>query len=183
MGRSLVVPGGLVGHLRRGLFGELGYAAQELSLIALERGGDASEGLYTEPLRAFDAGRALLDTVGWRGIGEQSDVEIDLALHPLLVLRALQAEHVALVDQLREIPLRRENHDLAAARVRRLEQFVALVEGEVRRLARREAENPLERSMFAAARRPPLRVGSSSRGGRRGTRRRHARERPRGSRR
>src|SRR5271170_2972520 len=100
----LAVPSDIVPYLRRGLFGEWGFAAEDISNRALQFGSGASSNFYREPLEAFDAGRALIDEIGWRNKRSQTDVEINLSLHPQLVLRALRKEHLVLTDQLAEMP-------------------------------------------------------------------------------
>lgn len=52
MNTQLIVPAGFVSYLRGGLFGEWGYAAEQLSSLALEFGGNAPDGAYLAPPRA-----------------------------------------------------------------------------------------------------------------------------------
>src|ERR1700723_3441985 len=99
----LTVPAAFVADLRSGLFGEWGFAAENLSNLALTFSGRGPEQVYEAPLRAFDAARALLNTTGWRVQAVESNVEIDLGLHPSVVLQALRNEQEALVDRLQEV--------------------------------------------------------------------------------
>jgi hypothetical protein len=134
----LTVPANLVPCLRSGVFGEWGFAAEDIADRALQFGSDASDDAYRVPLKAFDAGRALLDAVGWRAEGSQADVEIDLSLYPQLVLKALTSEQLALSDRLTELPPTgsKDARDVVIARSEALNAFLKLVKLQVRRLGR-----------------------------------------------
>jgi hypothetical protein len=114
MSAVLIVPADFVPVLRSGLLGEWGFAAEDLSTLALQMGSDASSRTYREALELFDASRALLDLVGWRLEHHQAEVCVDLGaseLYPAIVLRALTGERAALVAHLEEMP-RRTNESL-----------------------------------------------------------------------
>jgi hypothetical protein len=155
----LTVPGGYVAYLRSGIFGEWGFAAEELSVLALGFGSSAPHG-YGEPLETFDAARALLDTIGWTDENQQSDVDIDLGSYPLLVLNALKHEYAALLAQFQELPktTSKEVSDFAAARVAALDDFVKAVETQVERLPIGPPKEPARR--FA----PVSTIGTPRRG-------------------
>ncbi|HEY3828246.1 MAG TPA: hypothetical protein VGL57_03510 [Solirubrobacteraceae bacterium] len=126
----LTVPATHVADLRSGLFGEWGFAAESLSNLALTFSGHGPERVYEVPLRAFDAVRALLNTIGWRVQPVEADVEIDLSLHPSVVLRALRSEQEALVDRLQEVagtPIPEDAHQAMQAHVKELREFIANV--------------------------------------------------------
>jgi hypothetical protein len=153
----LTVPSEIAPYLRRGLFGEWGFAAENISNMALQFGSGASSNAYRIPLEAFDAGRALIDEIGWRDTKRsQTDVEINLSLHPKLVLRALRKEHLILTDQLAEMPrtASKQARDSLSARIETLGEFVKRVNAHARRLGL--AESQAASSMII-----PPRVGSS----------------------
>jgi hypothetical protein len=140
----LTVPSDIVPYLRRGLFGEWGFAAEDISNMALQFGSDASSNSYREPLEAFDAGRALIDEIGWRDKkGSQADVEINLSSRPQLVLRALRKEHLVLADQLAEMPrtASKQARDSINARIEALGEFVERVKTQARRLGHAEPQS------------------------------------------
>jgi hypothetical protein len=132
----LTVPANLVPYLRDGLFGEWGFAAEDIADRALQFGSNASRDIYSEALEAFDAGRTLLDAVGWCDEGIQADIEINLALHPKLVLRALKSESRMIAERVREMP-RNENKEARnteTARATVLRMFARSVQEQIRRL-------------------------------------------------
>jgi hypothetical protein len=143
MDTTLTVPASLVRHLRRGLYEEWGSTAEEISDLALRRGSKVPKRFYDRLRVDFNAGCAYLDTVGWKNSKSEGDVEINLSLRPTFILKALRCEHVALVDQLREIPLDKNNHKTFSARIDALEDFIKGVERQVRRLSRLQVADPL----------------------------------------
>jgi hypothetical protein len=104
MSTTLTVPAGLVADLRTGLYCEWGCAAEHLGNLALAFEARGPVNVFDKSLKAFDAARSLLDTVGWRTQPVEQAVEIDLELHPLVVLKALRTAQDALADHLGEIP-------------------------------------------------------------------------------
>ena len=109
MNAVLIVPAEYVANLRSGLWGEWGFAAEDLSTLALQMGSDASARTYREALELFDASRALIDLVGWRRERHEVEVCIDLGareLYPAIVIKALSGERAALVAHLEEMPRR-----------------------------------------------------------------------------
>lgn len=141
MGTTLTVPSCFVPYLRSGLIGEWGFVAEDASRRALRFGVDASEELYRESREAFYASCELLDVIGWRNTSPQTDIDIDLTLHPTLVVKALRGTHGVLVDQLEEIPSN-ENRNAALTRVKALGDFVKVVERQVRRASGHQADDP-----------------------------------------
>jgi hypothetical protein len=160
MSEILNVPRAHVAYLRNGLIGEWGFAAEELSTLALGFGSSAPHG-YGEPLETFDAARTLLNAIGWTDNPSQNDVEIDLGSYPLLVLKALKHEYSALLAQFQELPKKtsKEVSDFAAARVAVLDDFVKAVETQVERLPIGPPKEPARR--FA----PISAIGTPRRGG------------------
>jgi hypothetical protein len=153
----LTVSSDMVPYLRRGLFGEWGFAAEDISNRALQFGSDTSRNFYREPLEAFDAGRALIDEVGWRDNKKsQADIEVNLSLGPQLVLRALIKEHLVLTDQAAEMPrtASKQARDSISARIEALGEFVERVKAQARRLGLAEPQSAS--SMII-----PPRIGSS----------------------
>jgi hypothetical protein len=131
MEAMLTVPAVYVADLRSGLFGEWGFAAESLASLALMFGGRGPEEAYERQLRAFDAVRTLLNAIGWRVQPIEIDAEIDLGLHPAVVLRALQNEQEALVDRLQEVtgtPIPEDTHQAMLAHAEGLKEFRASVE-------------------------------------------------------
>jgi hypothetical protein len=138
----LMVPSEIVPYLRRGLFGEWGFAAEDISSRALQFGSGARSNFYREPLKVFDAARALIDEIGWRDKRSQTDVEINLGLYPQLVLRALKKEHLVLTDQLAEMPRtasERARHSVGT-RTEVLGEFVKRVKMQARLLGLAETQ-------------------------------------------
>lgn len=130
----LTVPAKLVPQLRSGLFGEWGFAAEDISRHALQFGSEAPDDVYRKPLETFDAGRALLDAVGWRTNSSQADVRLDLSRHrlyPRLVTGALANEQFALVERLEEMPKTtiEEVRQAVRAQIEALDEFIAVIEG------------------------------------------------------
>jgi hypothetical protein len=145
---ALTVPSCFVPYLRSGLIGEWGFIAEEASRRALTFGSNASEHLYREPREAFYASCELLDAIGWSNTSSQTDVEIDLAMYYMLVVKALRGAHGVLVDQLEERP--KEDQSDVLPRVEALGDFVKVVERRVRRLGYRQTEGPSARSASPA---------------------------------
>ncbi len=109
MSPVLLVPAEYVANLRSGLLGEWGFAAEDLSILALQSDNDVSARMYRKALGLFDTSRALLDLVGWRSERHEVEVCIDLdagELYPTVVINALTSERVALVAHLEEMPRR-----------------------------------------------------------------------------
>jgi hypothetical protein len=159
MKATLTVPAGYVRYLRGGLFGEWGYAAEQLSSLALEFGGNTTDGAYLVPLHTFFTILALLGDIGWKDSDTQGDVVINLAIGGINVVNGLKDEHRALVEQLDEMPkrTRKAMRDAASAKVAEFGEFVKEVEAQVRRLSRQ----PLKPSMNHSTTRPPLRATQS----------------------
>jgi len=133
MDTALVVPSDFAPDVRSGLFGEWGFAAEKLSVMALQLGGDASGGVFREPLELFDAGRALLDLVGWQREQADREIHIDLSAHhlyPAILCKALRNERSALAAYLDDVP--RCGSDYARHSLRRriaaLEDLVVCIE-------------------------------------------------------
>lgn len=135
----LTVPADFVPDLRSGLFGEWGFAAEDLANMALQFGGHAPGGVYRDPLESFDASRTLLDVVGWRSQTPPTEISIDLGWHhlyPKILTKALVNEQIALAERLEEMP--RTTSEYARQSMRRrietLGSLAAAVEAKAQRL-------------------------------------------------
>jgi hypothetical protein len=140
MSTMLVVPAGFVRYLRHGLFSEWGFVAEDISTLASACGSKATKRQFDELRQAFDAGCAYLDTIGWCDVSSQGDVEIDLGLRPMMVIKALEGEHESLADHLTEIPMDKVNHDAVSARVEELREFVKTARKHAREFSRSQAK-------------------------------------------
>jgi|SRR5580704_17838401 hypothetical protein len=136
METTLTVPAAFVADLRSGLFCEWGFAAENLSNLALTF-GSRSEEVYESPLRAFEAARTFLGAVSWRDQSVESDTEIDIGLYPALVLRALQSQYEALVDRLGEVagtPIPEDAYLAIVTHAEGLREFITSVETRVEQI-------------------------------------------------
>lgn len=150
----MTVPAAFVADLRSGLFCEWGFASESLSNLALTFGGHGPEEVYEAPLRAFEAARTYLDAVSWRDQPVETDTEIDLGLHPSVVLRALQNQHGALADRLQEVvgtPIPEDTYQALLAHAEGLYEFITSVETLVEQII---GEQPTE-DAIAVRRMPP----------------------------
>jgi hypothetical protein len=138
MNTRLTVPAGFVSYLRGGLFGEWGYAAQQLSSLALEFGGNAPDGAHLVPLHTFFTTYMLLAEIGLKDNDAQGDVVVSIGIGGLYVVNGLKSEHRALVEQLDEMPrtTRKAMRDAASAKVAEFGEFVMAVEERVNGLNR-----------------------------------------------
>jgi hypothetical protein len=132
----LTVPANLVPYFRSGIFGEWGFTAEDIAQRALQFGSSSQgKATYRELLEAFEAGYVLLDAVGWCEESVPVDAEINLALHPQMILRSLKNERELLIDQRREMPKRdKDSRNAVAAQVAALDAFVKLIEIQLRQL-------------------------------------------------
>ncbi|HEX3391804.1 MAG TPA: hypothetical protein VHS55_04515 [Solirubrobacteraceae bacterium] len=104
MTAMLTVPGETARQLRKGLHIELGGAAQDLEEITLKRDQVIHTDWYEEPLRRFDAIRALLDEIGWSDIDPPAEeMCIDLDAHRQAVTRALETVLLVADDDMKEL--------------------------------------------------------------------------------
>jgi hypothetical protein len=156
---QLVVPAGYVSYLRGGLFGEWGYAAEQLSSLALQFGGNAPDDAYVVPLHRFFTTYALLSDIGLKENNAQGEVVVNLSIGGVYVLNGLKVEHRMLVERLDEMPkaTRKAMRDAASAEIAEFGEFVKAVEEQVNSLNRRQ-ERPATTHPPA---RPPLRAKSS----------------------
>jgi hypothetical protein len=159
MKATLTVPAGFVTYLRKALFGEWGYANEQLANLSLQLGSNASEGAYSAPLHSFFTILTLLCEIGWHDNHAQGDVVINLAIGGSYVVKGLRQEYMVLEDQLAEMPkrTRKAMRDAASAKVAEFGEFVKEVETQVRRLS----NQPVKPSMNHSTSRPPLRATPS----------------------
>jgi|HubBroStandDraft_1064217.scaffolds.fasta_scaffold90925_3 hypothetical protein len=159
MSTQLTVPAGFVSYLRGSLFGEWGYAAEQLSSLALEFGGNAPDGTYLAPLHTFFATYLLLAEIGLREDAAQRDVIVNLSIGGTHVVKGLRDEHRILMEQLDEMPrrTRKAMRDAASAKVAEFGEFVQAVEERVNGLNRRPERPPTTHPPS----RPPLRAEPS----------------------
>lgn len=159
MKATLTVPAGFVPYLRKGLFGEWGYANEQLASLSLQFGSRAPDGTYSQPLHTFFTIFTLLFEIGSKDNDVQGDVVVNLAIGGPYVVKGLQHEHLALQDQLGEMPKRTRTamRDAASAKVVEFGAFVKEVEEQVNRLNRQ----PVKSSANHATSRPSLRVKPS----------------------
>ncbi len=136
MEATVIVPSVFVKYLRSGLFREWGYAAEQLSSLALEFGGGAPDGAYGEPLQAFGTIGIVLGEIGWKDTDRRGDVTINLHIGGAYVVKGLKHEHMTLAEQLNEMPkrTRKAMRDIAKAKVEEFGEFVRAVESRVNRL-------------------------------------------------
>jgi hypothetical protein len=164
MEANLIVPAVFVQYLRGSLFGEWGYAAEQLSSLALEFGGNAPDGAYLVPLHTFFTTYALLAEIGLKENAAQRDVVVNLSVGGTYVVKGLKDEHRILMEQLDEMPkkTRKAMRDAASAKVAEFGEFVQAVEEQVdglnRRLERPATTHPPSRPPL---RTKPSRVGRS----------------------
>jgi hypothetical protein len=138
MNTQLTVPASFVSYLRGSLFGEWGYAAEQLSSLALEFGGNAPEGAYLVSLHTFFTTYALLAQIGLQENAAQGDVVVDLCIGGRYVVNGLKDEHRILMEQLDEMPkkTRKAMRDAASAKVAEFGDFVKATEERVNSLNR-----------------------------------------------
>jgi len=147
MSSIFLVPADYVRDLRSGLLGEWGFAAEDLSTLALQMGSEASARTYREALELFDACRALIDVVGWRRERHEVEICIDLSaneLYSAIVIKALTGERTTLVASLEEMPSRTNEYvrQLMRSRIGALGELIASAEDKAETLrpqARRTA--------------------------------------------
>jgi hypothetical protein len=149
----LTIPNNYVPFVRKGLFGELGYANERLANLSLQFEGDMPDGSYSTLLHTFFTIFVTLFELGHR----QGDVTINLSIGGSYVVKGLKQERLALEDQLSEMPrrTRKAMRDAAAAKVAEFGEFVQEVEEQVRRLNRQPVKSPTSHSIPP----PPLRRG------------------------
>jgi hypothetical protein len=160
----LTVPAGFVPYLRKGLFGEWGYANEQLANLSLQFGSGAPEGAYSLPLHTFFTILTLLCEMGLHDHDAQGDVVVNLGIGGPHVVNGLKHEHFALEDQLSGMPKRTQKamRDAASAKVAEFGKFVEAVEERVDGLNRRPERpvttHPPSRPTLRAK---PSRVGPS----------------------
>jgi hypothetical protein len=159
MNTQLTVPASFVSYLRGGLFGEWGYAAERLSSLAIEFGGNAPDGAYLMPLHTFFVTYALLSEIGLKENDAQGDVVVNISIGGTYMVNGLKHEHRTLVEQLGEMPkkTRKAMRDAASAKVAEFGVFVQEVEERVNSL-NRLPERP---ATTHPPSRPPLRAEPS----------------------
>lgn len=162
----LTVPGGFVQYLRSGLFGECGYAAEDISHLALQVASRTRKD-YLEALRKFIVALTLLSKIGWGDNSSQANVEIDLGLYPTLILKTFHDGHVTLLEELQEMPKKTTSKDIysnASSRVEALGAFVQTVEWRVKDLVAGGVVGSVDRSAASAAKLRPRKESSSRTG-------------------
>jgi hypothetical protein len=127
-GPVLIVSPGRVHSLRGGLYGELGFAGEELGEFSLRR-RPQGRAPYREPLGHIDAVRALLEQIGWDEVELPPRVQIDLWVHGALALTVLSRVLDAELDGLADVPPARRR--TAEQHIRELREFMA----DIRRLS------------------------------------------------
>lgn len=139
MDATLAVPANFVPHVRRGLFGEWGAAAEKLASLALQFGSGAPDGIYMPPLQTFFTLCVLLGEVGWKDGSQEKDVVMNLGIGAPHIIKGLQEEHLVLIQQLEEMPAQTSKgiRDAAAGVVAGLEEFIQSVETQALRARRR----------------------------------------------
>lgn len=159
MDATLTVPADFVPHLRRGLFGEWGAAAEKLASLALQFGANAPGGVYMAPLQTFYTLGVLIGEVGWKDVPKERDVVINLGIGAPQIINGLQDEHQILVQQLEEMPrtTNKAIRDAAATIVADLGKFIGSVEAEAARARRRR----IKPAPIYPTTRPPLPAGAS----------------------
>jgi hypothetical protein len=142
----LIVPPAFVPYLRSGLLGEWGYAAEQLSSLALQFGGNAPDGAYSEPQQVFDTIRILLGEIGWRDTDRQGDVTVNLCVGGACVVKGLKHEYMMLAEQLNEMPKRdrKTMRDAATAKVTEFGEFVKSTEARVYRLGSHQCKSSVD---------------------------------------
>ncbi len=138
MNTQLTVPASFVSYLRRGLFQEWGFAAEDIANLSIEFGGGAPDGAFSEPLQTFLTMLVIVAEIGWKDSHTQGNIVINLNIGGTYIARALKNQHQALANELGEMP--KETHEeiraAASARVAEFGAFVQEVEAQVRRLNR-----------------------------------------------
>jgi hypothetical protein len=159
MKAMLTVPAGFVPYLRKGLFGEWGYANEQLANLSLQFSGGMSDGAYSPPLHTFFTILILLCEIGWHDHDAQGDVVVNLGIGGPHVVKGLKNEHLTLESQLSEMPkrTRKAMRDAASAKVAEFGEFVNAVEEQVNGLNRR----PERPATTHPPSRPPLRAKPS----------------------
>ncbi len=156
---TLTIPAGFIPYLRSGLFDEWGWTAEDIANLALRFGSRASDGIYSASLQKFDTIRILLGNIGWRDSDAQGDTALNLGVGAVYVVEGLKGQHLALVDQLDEMPeaTHKTMRDAASAKVAEFGEFVKEIDEQVRRLNRQ----PVKSSASHSTSRPPLRATPS----------------------
>lgn len=89
MKATITVPAGFVPYLRKGLFGEWGYANEQLASLSLQFEGGLPEGSYFTLLHTFFTILTLLFEIGPRDSDTQGEVVINLGIGGTYVVRGL----------------------------------------------------------------------------------------------
>jgi hypothetical protein len=135
-----VVPAGMVGHLRGGLYSEIGGAAQAVLRVVEMPDREERPERYREPLERLDRVRALLDVVGWGETDPPVEVRVDLREHRWALMKALELalligsqdlEEADLVDAERAGRGEAPRREVTTVRVLMLREFVSEVEARV----------------------------------------------------
>ncbi|HEY4896051.1 MAG TPA: hypothetical protein VII01_08170 [Solirubrobacteraceae bacterium] len=143
MSAMLVVPAGMVGHLRDGLQAELGSAGADIEQVTAKAGRERRPESYREPLERLDGARALLDVIGWSATDPPVEVQVDLREHRralttafevALLVAAQDLEEADAVDAERAKRGEAPKRDATAVCALVLRQFVSAVEAQIGRL-------------------------------------------------
>jgi hypothetical protein len=87
---TIPVPADVVGILRNALHTEIGQDTSEIETVSEDGHDDLHAAQYDEPLRHFDAHRALLDAIGWAKPDSDAAVQISLGQHKWALLTTLE---------------------------------------------------------------------------------------------
>jgi len=91
-GRALLtVPAGIVEWLRRGVFAEIGSAAEAMDEAAFKDGRESHPEWFLGPLEDLKEIVALLERIGWDATVSPVDARLDLRRGRRALLRALEA--------------------------------------------------------------------------------------------
>lgn len=155
------VPASIVPYLRRGLLGELGFAAEELAHLLLASDDQAPDAAFPSPLHTLLTILIPLGEIGWQKADVPRDVVINLEIGGAYVVNGLREELLALERQLsvrlKSESIARATRNTASAKLAEFGEFVRVVEEQVNRLNRqRRTSIPTSSDT-----RPPLRDKSS----------------------
>jgi hypothetical protein len=134
---TLTIPADVVGILRNALHTEIGQDTSEIESVCEDGYGDLHADEYDEPLRHFDAHRALLDAIGWSKPDSNQLVQIDLEQHQWALLTTLEhrlaVEH-ELMQSDQDVPGGEQQRRIAMRFARPLEGFLPTLRARVKQI-------------------------------------------------
>jgi hypothetical protein len=107
---TVVIPTEVLDLVRDGLRSQVALAAQDVASADEELDAGRYPERYQDPLRCFDASRALLEKIGWSTppsdlkLDPPAHLKVDLDTHGWALLEALQDQLSDHADKLRDIP-------------------------------------------------------------------------------